>query len=115
MFLEIAKAKLTRELKRASSTDPQDERGVGAEGAPGRADRRGRRPAALPRTRRGRGARGVRGVRGAAEATGIVLLRDARAADADQAAFLDMMEDYFAQPEPVKLADAAHGGLLPSG
>ena len=39
------------------------------------------------------------------EATGIVLLRDARVADADQAAFLDMMEDYFAQPEPVKLAD----------
>ena len=39
------------------------------------------------------------------KATGIVLVRDARVSDADQAAFLDMMEDYFAQPEALKMPD----------
>ena len=39
------------------------------------------------------------------KATGIVLLRDARVSQSDQSAFLDMMEDYFAQPEELKLPD----------
>jgi len=37
--------------------------------------------------------------------TGIVLLKDPRVSDADSAAFLDMMEDYFDQPTEAKMAD----------
>lgn len=36
---------------------------------------------------------------------GLLLVRDPRATDADNDAFLDMLESYFEQDEPVKLAD----------
>ena len=39
------------------------------------------------------------------KATGIVLLRDPRVSTKDQATFLDMMEDYFAQPTERKMPD----------
>lgn len=37
--------------------------------------------------------------------TGIVILKDSRVTMEDQATFLDMMEDYFAQPEEKKMPD----------
>jgi hypothetical protein len=37
---------------------------------------------------------------------GVVVVRDPRVSADDSAAFLDMMEDYFAQPDAAKLADA---------
>ena len=39
------------------------------------------------------------------KATGIALLRDSRVSEADEVAFLDLMEDYFAQPDELKMAD----------
>ena len=36
---------------------------------------------------------------------GLLIVRDPRASEADNAAFLDLMEAYFGQPEPAKLAD----------
>ena len=37
--------------------------------------------------------------------TGIVILKDARVSTEEQSSFLDMMEDYFAQPEELKMPD----------
>lgn len=36
---------------------------------------------------------------------GLLIVRDPRASEADNSAFLDLMEAYFGQPEPAKLAD----------
>ena len=36
---------------------------------------------------------------------GLLIVRDPRATEADNSAFLDLMEAYFGQPEPAKLVD----------